>query len=199
MYSGKESISRSSSSQAYRKLSKTTTEARRSKCVFYETLRGQFWAGLLAGCLLMGALAPMAHAATYTVTNLNDSGAGSLRDVISTANGTSADDTINFSVSGTIELSSTLPAIVTTSMGGKLTIDGAGQSIAISGDNSVRVMFVNSDANLTLQNLSIMKGLCGISCNGGGVFSNGTLTISNSTFSVNNAPGDTVAVSSIKG
>lgn len=45
---------------------------------------------------------------TYTVTNTNDSGAGSLRTAITNANSNAAGDTIAFSVSGTITLSSTL-------------------------------------------------------------------------------------------
>ena len=41
-----------------------------------------------------------AEASTLTVTNLNDSGAGSLRQAITTANNTLAIDTINFNISG---------------------------------------------------------------------------------------------------
>nr|MDJ0834698.1 DUF4347 domain-containing protein [Gammaproteobacteria bacterium] len=49
--------------------------------------------------------------ATYSVTSLADSGAGSLRDAITQVNGGSGGDTIEFSVAGTINLSSALPAI----------------------------------------------------------------------------------------
>ena len=42
-------------------------------------------------------------ATTFTVTNLNDSGSGSLRDTIAAAN---SGDTIVFAVTGTIALSS---------------------------------------------------------------------------------------------
>ena len=52
--------------------------------------------------------------ATYTVTNTNDSGAGSLRTAITSSNGSlGVVDTINFSIAGggvkTIMLASALP------------------------------------------------------------------------------------------
>lgn len=65
-------------------------------------------------------------AATITVTSTSDSGAGSLRNAISTANGTSAVDTIQFNIPGAcpqvILLSSPLPHIST-----GLVIDGYSQ------------------------------------------------------------------------
>jgi parallel beta-helix repeat protein len=64
-------------------------------------------------------LASRALAATYTVTNLNDSGAGSLRAAILTANANQG-STVAFSTRGTINLSSTLPNIAT-----QMTIDGS--------------------------------------------------------------------------
>jgi VCBS repeat-containing protein len=48
--------------------------------------------------------------ATFTVTNLNDSGAGSLRAAITSANASSG-NVIQFNVAGTINLASTLPNI----------------------------------------------------------------------------------------
>ncbi|MCS6909984.1 MAG: right-handed parallel beta-helix repeat-containing protein, partial [Anaerolineales bacterium] len=92
------------------------------------------------------------------------------------------DDTITFSVSGTITLGSTLPTIV--SGQGALTIDGTGQNVTISGKNSVQVMVVNAGANLTLRNLTIANGNAG---SGSGIWNNGTLTVTNSTFSGNSA------------
>jgi uncharacterized repeat protein (TIGR01451 family) len=64
----------------------------------------------------------LAAPSTITVTNLNDSGAGSLRDAIATANsaGCGSPCTIDFSVSGEISLATPLPAITTSD----LTIDG---------------------------------------------------------------------------
>ena len=60
--------------------------------------------------LIFGSL-QFAEAATFTVSNTNDSGAGSLRQAILDANATSGADTINFSVAGTISPASPLPTI----------------------------------------------------------------------------------------
>ena len=62
---------------------------------------------MLAGFALGAIGAPPASALTPTVTNLNDSGAGSLRAALS---GAQAGDTVQFAsgLSGTIELESVL-------------------------------------------------------------------------------------------
>jgi hypothetical protein len=64
---------------------------------------------------------------TYSVTNTNDSGAGSLRQAITDANANPGADSISFSIAGsgvqTINLTSALPTIT-----GALTIDGTTQS-----------------------------------------------------------------------
>jgi hypothetical protein len=55
------------------------------------------------------------EAATYMVTNFNDSGPGSLRDAIMMANSNPGPDTIMFNTGpGTINLMSPLPAITDT-------------------------------------------------------------------------------------
>ena len=65
--------------------------------------------------------------ATFTVTNINDSGAGSLRQAILDANGLVGTDTITFSIAGsglqTISLASALPLITDA-----VVIDGTTQS-----------------------------------------------------------------------
>jgi hypothetical protein len=147
-----------------------------------------------------------AQAANFVVSNLNDSGAGSLREVIDAANANGEADTITFSVSGTITLGTTLPTIST-----QMTIDGSGQNVTLSGVGSVQVMRVLSTGALTLQSITVANGwnfrgavqnLGGLivrNCNFvnnragsdslGGAISNvsGSLTILDSTFSGNSA------------
>jgi len=120
------------------------------------------------------AIAGLASATTLTVSNTADSGAGSLRAAILAA---SSGDTINFSVSGTITLGSTLPAIAI-----NLSIDGSGQAITVDGASAHQILIVNSGATVTVQNLTIAHG---VSSFGGGIFNSGTLTINNCTFSAN--------------
>jgi hypothetical protein len=51
---------------------------------------------------------------TFTVTNFNDAGAGSLREAITMANAASGPDEIRFQSSGTVRISSQLPTITDT-------------------------------------------------------------------------------------
>lgn len=93
--------------------------------------------GLLPSLLLAAALP--ASAASYTVTNLNDSGTGSLRAAITAANSDTAGNIVFASgVAGTIVLQSALPNINTT---GTMTITGPGASLlTISGQGKYQIL-----------------------------------------------------------
>jgi parallel beta-helix repeat protein len=68
------------------------------------------------------SLAAIAAADTFTVSNTNDSGAGSLRNAITLANGTAGDDVIHFASDlGVLTPATPYPAFV-----GKISIDGGG-------------------------------------------------------------------------
>ena len=109
---------------------------------------------VLSGLLVASPWGPgsggVARAAgtTYIVTNAADSGPGSLRQAMLDAETTSDDDTITFDPaffspgsSRTITLTSTLPTVTK-----PLSIIGPGQDVlAISGDDTVRVMSVNGN------------------------------------------------------
>jgi CSLREA domain-containing protein len=133
---------------------------------------------LLALALFANGVTPV-HGATFIVSKLNDSGAGSLRQAILDANAAPGADMITFSVSGTITLGSTLPDI--TDAAG-LTIDGAGQTVTISGDSLYRVLYVIAGASLNMNNVTIANGNGSF---GGGITNDGTLTVLDSTFSDN--------------
>ena len=146
-------------------------------------------AAALAASVAIAAvvLASPAWAATYTVTNNADSGAGSLRQAIIDANATTGvEDTINFSLGSSATITLTSAQLPTITDGAGLTIDGGSADITISGDNKYRVFEV-SGAKLTLNNLTVADG--------GGVFAgagirnyHGTVKVSNSTLS-GNSPG----------
>jgi|GEM_PF-1751595 len=98
------------------------------------------------------------NAATITVDTLVDENDGvgtggiSLRDAINEANSNGEDDTIAFSVTGTITLTADLPSITT-----NVVIDGPGTSdLEINGDDQFRVFVVlGSSSNLTIRALTI--------------------------------------------
>ncbi len=151
---------------------------------------------LVPVCIIMIRSALHAGDNTITVNTTDDPGNSSecsLRGAIENANSKSTNpdnncgagsgaDTINFSVSGTITLGGSLPAIENT-----LTIDGTGQTITIDGASYFQVLVVNSGATLTLNDLTIANGTGAFGI-GGGIFNDGgTLTVTNSTLSGNSA------------
>jgi len=140
-------------------------------------------------------LAPPAYAATITVDTLDDElnsdGDCSLREAITATNTNAAVDAcapgqaaptvdlIDFSVTGTITLTNTLPFITQA-----LTIDGPGAAnLTILGGGGVRVMVVVG-GNLILEHVTVSNSSIN-SLDGAGIFNAGTLTVTNSTFSGN--------------
>ncbi|MGP0065667.1 MAG: beta strand repeat-containing protein [Isosphaeraceae bacterium] len=112
---------------------------------------------------------------TITVTNDNDSGAGSLRAAIADA---SSGETIQFAHSayGTITLTSG-PLDVATGVD----IDGPGANrVAISGNNASTIFDVQAGVTATISGLTITKGLYDVPYGfGAGAIANyGTLTLS---------------------
>ncbi len=119
----------------------------------------------------------------YQVSNLNDSGAGSLRQAVIDANANAGADEITFSIDGTITLTSGEISITDSVT---ITGNGADKTI-ISGNNASRVFNVNaSGKTITFDGLSITKGRVG--GNGGGIYVDiGTVNVSNSIISGNSA------------
>lgn len=109
---------------------------------------------------------------TFTVTNLNDSGAGSLRDAIAAANTAGGASTITFAVSGTISLASALPAISQS-----VTIDATTAPGATAGGAPVVGLDFNGNGGLTFASGSDGSSLLGLAV--GGASGNG-ITIDSS-------------------
>ncbi|MFZ1641528.1 MAG: choice-of-anchor Q domain-containing protein, partial [Candidatus Contendobacter sp.] len=118
-----------------------------------------------------------AGAATFTVTNLNDSGAGSLRQAILDANATvgASANTIVFQAG----LSGNLSTAGNFSINGKLELNGPGADVLTLFGDKTTIFVVNSGATLTLSGLKLTHGQDGI------VNNYGTLTVNNSIISDN--------------
>lgn len=147
-------------------------------------------------------LRPTARAATvFTVTATADTAASdgicTLREAVLAANGSPANAdcgsdhgapyTVNFNVNGTIALGSGFSNIER-----NMTIDGAGHSVTVSGNNTVPVFTVMMGVTFNLQNLTVANGNGAF---GGGILNNGMLNVSNCTFTGNSATSTGGAIS----
>jgi len=139
------------------------------------------------------------HAATYTVTNTNNSGSGSLRDALSQAAGNSGADTINFdpSLSGaTITLAS--PISVGDANG--VTVDGSSltQPVIIDGGTGSNRLFFNGPTSTLTLNALTLTGGDGDGTNnpglGGAIYNGGTLSLTACYLHDNTATGNGGAI-----
>jgi hypothetical protein len=145
---------------------------------------------LTLGMVISVFLAPASSAAIWTVTNTNNSGAGSLSNAIGSAG---SGDTVNFSL--------TYPATITLTGGTlyisqNLTISGPGPAnLTINGTTGgtgpftvVTIGAVNvniSGVTITGGGTNSSGGLFGPVGTGGGIVNGGTLTLTNSAVSGN--------------
>lgn len=171
-------------------------------------------ATLLLSLLAVFTPAVPASAASLVVTSSANSGSGSLREAIDTANSNGQADTITFD--GVTNVSITAELVITADGGNALTIDGGDDGVTITGSTS-RILLVQAGATLTLDTMTLTGGN-GIStvgsanggalhtasggtlhlidttvtgntagAHGGAFYNNGVTTITSSTFSNNTA------------
>ena len=121
-----------------------------------------------------------------TVVSVADSGVGTLRDAITQADANTGNSyAINFSVTGTIQLTSPLP-----DLSNNIALNGPGASdLTVQRDSSpstplFSVFMVDSGVIEIISGITISGGN---SINGGGFNNNGTLTVDNSAFTGNSA------------
>jgi predicted outer membrane repeat protein len=144
---------------------------------------------ILASFLVLGAFVAVpvvpVRADTKIVSNINDSGVGSLRQAIADA---VDGDTIDASgISGTIVLASQL------SINKDLTILGPGSgALTVSGNNAVRIFYIDSGKTVSISGLTVSNGHV-VDNHGAGINNLGDLTlddvhVTNNVVEVNIAP-----------
>jgi hypothetical protein len=143
-------------------------------------------------------------AATFVVTNANDSGPGSLRDALTQANSNGQADTINFdpglfAMARTIVLASELQITMDGANPGRLvTINGPGADrLTISGNNAVRAIYAADFSSLSISGITIRDGNgvgtvpANVGTSGGAILCNGcSLTLTNMVIRNNTVPNE---------
>jgi hypothetical protein len=151
-------------------MTKTQTTTTHKATLYFGMLVLVATLAVVASLLLALAQKPAYAADTFTVTNTNDGGAGSLRQAILDANFTDGASVINFNISGTgvktIKPTSALPTITE-----PVTIDGYTQpgaspnTKAVGNDASLKVQLDGTNAPQGTSGLeivtsnSVVKGL----------------------------------------
>jgi len=133
---------------------------------------------IIAVLAVFRAMPAFAIPTLRVVTNINDSGDGSLRQAIADAGASNTGDTIVFQsgLVGIIRLTRFL------AIENALTISGPGASaVVISGEGRTNVLFVDLLATVSISGVAIVQG----DGSGGGITNRGTLTLSDSIISNN--------------
>ncbi len=142
--------------------------------------------------LTLRSLEPRVTPSTVTVTTTADSGAGSLRAALLTADALPGKDTIKFhltpAAAGTENIITLTSGVLKSK--GDVTITGPGAGKLIVNGNAASGVFsfddvTTTDHPATISGLSIVNGKATNS--GGGVFSNESLTLKNVVISGNQA------------
>src|SRR5437660_9713427 len=107
----------------------------------------------LAVVLALLAWHPVVHAASFVVTNTSNTGAGSLRNAITNANGAPGINTIVISATGTIDLVSPLPPI-----GFTLTVTGPGASQLTIRSSTGTFPVLTTNGTVQLSGVTIKDG-----------------------------------------
>lgn len=123
------------------------------------------------------ALPGQALAATFQVTNTDDSGSGSLRAAIASANSAGGADTITFSVSGTHQVGAELEIT------DEVTITGNGT--VLNGGGAGRVFALTANDTATITGLRITNGQASSACSGNDNGGSAIATASGSTLTLN--------------
>jgi hypothetical protein len=121
-------------------------------------------------------------AATFTVTNTSNTGAGSLRQAVTDSNNTAGSDTIVFDAIFNSPQTITLASVINLNpaTGDTLTITGPGANLlTVSGNNLTQIFAVSSGDTVAISGMTLTQAVTGAISN------SGTLTVTNTTLNAN--------------
>lgn len=122
-----------------------------------------------------------AHANIFNVTNLLDSGSGSLRDAITQAEASSGSSQINFQVGGTLDVGSIFPTITN-----DISISSNGFDVTFDGTSAGnRAFLIDPTGNLSLTSFTVQNFSSGASSGGAINVNGGNLSLFSSTLTGN--------------
>lgn len=124
-------------------------------------------------------------AVNFVVSNLNDSGIGSLRQAISDANANPGDDTIQVQsgIIGTIVVASEL------TISSNIGFTGPGAEIfSISGNSQTRVFNIASGSTVSISGVMVTRGRAQLGTCGGGILNAGDVTLTSVRVDNNSIP-----------
>ena len=131
---------------------------------------------------------PSVWAANFQVTNLNDSGVGSLRQAIIDANADrsatpGSPHTIDFTIAGEVSLNVVLPDI-----NNHIILQGNGSSIRRASGGNYRILFISSANTVIINDVDLYNGNTNSGNFGAGIFiQNATVTLNNCVISDNSS------------
>ena len=137
---------------------------------------------ILTAIFVMMILSINISAATFTVVNTANTGAGSLRQAVSDSNAAAGSDTIVFDSSFNSPQTITLASVITINpaTGDSLTITGSGANLlTFSGNNATQIFALSSGDTAFISGMTLTQAVTGAISN------SGTLTITNSTLNAN--------------
>lgn len=137
---------------------------------------------LLLIAVIAAASANDVSAATFIVSNTNNSGSGSLRQAVLDSNAAAGSDTIVFDASFNAPQTITLASVININpaAGDSLTIDGPGANLlTLSGNGAAAIFSVSADDTASISDMTLTLAV------GGAISSSGNLSVSDMIFSSN--------------